>query len=366
MAVRRAGDPNRHRLVEPAALAALVERVRPDVLDLHEEPFSSITHQVLGVVPGQLPVVGYTAQNLDKRFPPPFARWEQAALRRLGGLYPCSHQAASVAVGKGFTGPVRVLPLAPSSAMVPGQQDITKGPVQLLMVGRMVPEKGVLDAVETLAGLAAQVPTTLTLVGSGPAEGAARARAAELGVADALRVVGWVGAEELTRIYQRSHVLLAPSRTEASWVEQFGRMVVEARACGVVVVAYASGSLPEVVGEAGVLVAEGDHEGMRAACFALHARPHRWVQLRSAGLAAHRSWDDVAAEQVELYTEAAARPTGQRPLRPARVTARAHWGPPAGDGRRFALPVLRKNPPGAALLARALDAVAARERPDEP
>lgn len=115
LAVRRASDVNQHTLADPAVLAALVNRVCPGVVDLHEEPVSAVLHQVLGVLPRSLPVVACNAQNLDKRFPPPFAGWERRALGRGGGPYPCSAQAASVAVGKSFTGSVRVLglPLAP-------------------------------------------------------------------------------------------------------------------------------------------------------------------------------------------------------------------------------------------------------------
>ena len=99
-------------------------------------------------VPPDLPVVGYTAQNIDKRFPPPFAQWERAALGRLDGLYPCSRQAASVAVGKGFRGAVTCCRCAPPAAITRrGASTLPAEPVRLLLVGRLVAEKGVLDAV---------------------------------------------------------------------------------------------------------------------------------------------------------------------------------------------------------------------------
>ena len=80
--VRRPGDVNRHRYTDPAALRRLLAEHLPDLVDLHEEPFSLVTRQWLAVV-RDLPVVGYTAQNLDKRFHrrsrstngPPCAGW---------------------------------------------------------------------------------------------------------------------------------------------------------------------------------------------------------------------------------------------------------------------------------------------------
>jgi glycosyltransferase involved in cell wall biosynthesis len=364
--VRRPGDVNRHRLADPAAIGALVARLRPDVVDLHEEPFSSVVHQLLGVLPAGQTVVSYAAQNIDKRFPPPFAQWERRALGRIQGLYPCSRQAASVAVGKGFRGAVRVLPLAPPPEVTPGAQPPPIDSLALLLVGRLVAEKGVLDAVRVLAAARPRIAATLDIVGAGPEAAAAQALATDLGVADALTLHPWLDAAGLAERYRAAHVLLAPSRATRTWVEQFGRMVVEAHAAGAVVVGYASGSLPEVVGSAGVLVPEGDEAALAESVLALVRDPARWKALRAAGLSAARtcSWDAVAAGQLALYDEA----RGHRPAtaaRPQRAVAVARWGEPAqiaGGGRPFALPVLRRQTAGTRALARAVDGLARRDR----
>jgi len=80
----------------------------------------------------------------------------------------------------------------------------------------------------------------------------------------------WLDAQGLAKRYWRAHVVLAPTRT---WVEQFGRMVVEAQTAGAVVVGYASGALPEVVGQAGVLVPEGDVLALDARCWTCTGNP---------------------------------------------------------------------------------------------
>ena len=60
-------------------------------------------------------------------------------------------------------------------------------------------------------------------------------------------------------------LLCAPSQTTARWREQFGRMLIEAMACGVPVVASDSGEMPAVVGDAGIVVAEADVAAWTAA-----------------------------------------------------------------------------------------------------
>src|SRR4051812_36253078 len=75
LAVRRSGDVNRHVYAEERDLRRVLDEVRPDLLDLHEEPVSLAGRQWLDAA-GDVPVVMYTAQNLDKRWPPPYAQYE--------------------------------------------------------------------------------------------------------------------------------------------------------------------------------------------------------------------------------------------------------------------------------------------------
>ena len=231
--VRRPGDVNRHTHASDAEVRALLDAVRPDVLDLHEEPVSLVARQWLRAAAPDLPVVLYTAQNLDKRFPPPFAAYERAALARAAALYPCSRQAASVARGKGFAGRIDVLPLGfDPSVVTPGTQSADDAELVLGLVGRMVPEKGVRDAVHVLSVVRRHRAARLLLVGTGPEVEPALALARDLGVADGVEVHPWVGAAELAALYRRMHVVLVPSTHTRTWVEQFGRVIVEGQGRG--------------------------------------------------------------------------------------------------------------------------------------
>jgi glycosyltransferase involved in cell wall biosynthesis len=366
LATSRSGDVNRHRYTSSGDLRRALDEVRPDLLDVHEEPFSLACRQWLAAA-GQVPVVAYTAQNVDKRFPPPFSQYETAALRRLRGIYPCSWQAASVVRGKGFDGLLDVLPLGYDEAVAtPGTQDSRDEELILGLVGRLVPEKGVRDAVEVLARLRMHRPARLLLVGQGPELEPARGRARELGVADALEVLPWQSAQDMAALYRRMHVVLVPSRATATWVEQFGRVIVEAQAAGALVAAYASGAIPEVAGDAALLVPEGDVDALAETVIGLLQQPERFAGLRARGLAAVRdlTWTAVGQRQAAFYervlsTAPVARAGGTPSQRHRR--AEAEFGPSAvlagGVRRPFALPVLREDRPWTRALGSALDAV---------
>src|SRR5439155_22851925 len=60
-------------------------------------------------------------------------------------------------------------------------------------------------------------------------------------------------------------VLVLPSRRQPNWAEQFGRVLVEAMACGVPVIGSNCGEIPNVVGDAGLIFPEGDPAALRSA-----------------------------------------------------------------------------------------------------
>jgi glycosyltransferase involved in cell wall biosynthesis len=363
--VARPGDVNRHAYTSPATLSRLIDDVRPDVLDLHEEPFSVASRQWLAVAPAEMPVVMYTAQNVDKRFPPPFAQYERSAHRRIAALYPCSAQAASVARGKGFDGLIEVLPLGyDEAAFAPGKQSPDDSELVLALVGRLVPEKGVTDAIQILASVHKTRPARLIIVGSGPEERPARTLAAGLGVADRVQVAPWQSSGELAAMYRKAHVVLVPSRPTATWVEQFGRVIVEAQASGAVVAGYASGSIPEVAGDAAVLTEVGGVSELAKRIVELAADPGDFARRRELGIAqsATGTWTCVADRQADLYRRVAAgdirRVELLRSPRRRRAAARAEFGrtaPTTAGTRPFALPLLRRGGTVASALARTLD-----------
>lgn len=173
---------------------------------------------------------------------------------------------------------------------------------EILCVGRAGdPNKGI----ESLVGALPHLPKAvrLTLVDDDYPESIARKRAAELGCAHRLDIVGRVSTEELLKLYRRAAVVVVPSRYEG-----FGLPAAEAMACGTPVVATAAGALPEVIqtGGGGLLVPRGDARGMARQIAALLADPERRRALGAAGrrgVEVAYAWPRVAARTAEVYAE---------------------------------------------------------------
>jgi len=99
-------------------------------------------------------------------------------------------------------------------------------------------------------------------------------------------------------------VLVVPSRTRPNWKEQFGRVIVEAMACGVPVIGSSSGAIPDVIGDAGLIVPEGDRAALAGALRGLMSDPDRRRDLAERGRArvlARYTQAQVAAQTVDVY-----------------------------------------------------------------
>ncbi len=302
-----------------------------DVVDIHEEPFSLAAAEIIALRAlrrQQAPYVLYSAQNIDKRYPVPFRWLERWALRGASGISVCNAAAGRIVERKGFPGRARVIDLGTDLTMfTPGNRTSEGGTDRTDNSGRtdssestaradgpgrtVVGFAGRLDAAQganvLLRALALDTTLTARICGDGPERPALDGLAETLGVADRVELLGALEPERLPDFYRSLDVLAVPSLTTTSWVEQFGRVALEAMACGIPVVVSDSGALPEVVGDAALVVPEGQPADLAKALVEVGRDTDLAGQLRRAGLARaeETAWDRVAREHERLLLSAA-------------------------------------------------------------
>ncbi len=255
---------------------------------------------------------------------------------------------------KGLAGELELLPLGVDvDRFHPVDRDPPTGELRVGYVGRLIPHKGVAVLLQAIARDHRLVPRSTV---RGPQRHGLAELAGRLAVADRVVFHGHVDEVGMPDVYPTLDVLAVPSVPMAGWVEQFGRVVVEAQASGVPVVASASGALPDVVGDRGLLVPPGDPAALGDALVRLLDEPGLWSRLAEAGTrgAGRYSWERVAGRPAGALRACALRgrhagaalgrarrpPTGRAPragrgggrARTAPVGAPGGWPPPAAGG----------------------------------
>jgi glycosyltransferase involved in cell wall biosynthesis len=117
-----------------------------------------------------------------------------------------------------------------------------------------------------------------------------------------VRVLDDVRHEEMASAYAALDVLVLPSRTTATWKEQFGRVIVEALWCGVPVVGSDSGEIPWLIGltGGGLVFPEGDPAALAERLERLRADPALRARLAGDGRAAVERLFSVSAATDSL------------------------------------------------------------------
>jgi glycosyltransferase involved in cell wall biosynthesis len=176
-------------------------------------------------------------------------------------------------------------------------------PPYLLVVGALQERKNLQTAFEAFARLkSGGLPHRLVVVGrkAWKTEGLFQ-RLDELGLGDEVRLTGYVEEADLPPLYAGAACFLFPSLYEG-----FGLPPLEAMACGTPVVASNTSSIPEVVGDAGILVDPHDVAGFTDALRSVIEQPSLATRLRKRGLVRARqfTWERTAAAHATAYHEA--------------------------------------------------------------
>lgn len=174
----------------------------------------------------------------------------------------------------------------------------------ILFSGTLEPRKNVPVLLRAYAGLRNEYPDTGLILAGAPGWRSGEVtdfiRANALG--EEVRIAGYLSPRDLTVLYSGAAVFVLPSLYEG-----FGLPPLEAMACGAPVVVSSGGSLPEIVGDAAIVVPPDDVEGYRREIARVLSSPELARELREKGIrqAARYSWDRTASETLAVYREVA-------------------------------------------------------------
>lgn len=283
----------------------LLQQLRPELVHIDEEPYNLATFLALRAARS----IGarslfFSWQNLNRRYPLPFNLLERYVLARADAAIAGNCAAVNVWRAKGYRGPIEVIPQfgVDPSVFAPTARAHSNSQFVIGYAGRLVEEKGLDVLLHAAAGLDAD--WRVDLIGSGPAQTRLSELARSLGVANRVRFVPWVSSAHMADVYRSFDVLVLPSRSKPNWIEQFGRALTEAMACGVPVIGSTCGEIPNVISEAGLIFPEGDADTLRARLRSVQSQPALRAELAQRGrqrVLDHFTQGQIARKTYEVY-----------------------------------------------------------------
>jgi glycosyltransferase involved in cell wall biosynthesis len=291
-------------------LGKQMQRVQPELVHIDEEPYNLATAHALWLARRVgAKSIFFSWQNIQRRYPLPFHLLERYVLGRADHGIVGNKESSQVWRAKGYQGPLAVIPQfgVDPEIFQPAPRPAGRGFIVGYVGGRLVEEKGVDLLLEALAGLEGM--WRAYVLGSGPVREALQEQAQRLGLADRVSFDAPIPSARMPAYYHQLDALVLPSRTRPNWKEQFGRVLIEAMACGIPVVGSDSGEIPHVIGDAGLIFPEGRSDLLQAHLRELLRDPDLRTNLAQKGrerVLSRYTQAQIAAETYQVYQTALA------------------------------------------------------------
>lgn len=276
------------------------------VLKLQNEGFSVVT-TVHHPITHDLRIALRAARSLPERLLVrrwhSFLRMQRRVVRRLRHVITVSERSRRD-IAEDFRRPIEDVDLIHNgidTAVFRPHPDIERSSWKLMATASAdAPLKGLRYLLKAYASLLQSYPDLeLLVIGKPQPGGKTEELLKRLAIEDRVEFLTGISTGELVRRYAQATVAVVPSIYEG-----FGLPAGEAMACGVPVVSTDGGALPEIVGDAGVVVPAADAEGLAGAIRDLLEQPQKRQQLGAAGRARISetfSWTVCAEELVSYY-----------------------------------------------------------------
>jgi glycosyltransferase involved in cell wall biosynthesis len=245
-------------------LSKMMREFEPDVIHLWEEPWAAVSLQAVLLRNRMMPraaLILETEQNILRKLPPPFERIRRFTLRQTDWLVSRNREAVDVSRACGYSGGSTIVEYCFDASQFRPQRETDVEapetlPLRLGYVGRIIREKGLFTVLDAL--LLSKSNVKLEMLGDGADRASLMNKVHDLGLEDRVTILPSGSADEVARFMASIDVLVLMSETTRTWKEQFGRVIIEAQACGAPVIGSTSGNIPFVVSDGGWIVEEGN------------------------------------------------------------------------------------------------------------
>lgn len=295
-----------------------IRAFRPDVIFLHQEPWSLVMFQMLMLnLWLRCRLVFLTAQNLYKAYPPPFSLINWLTFQVARKAVVLSAEGEQLLRRKGYKKKIALLPhtindhlFYPQDRPVPLKKELGLDNTFVIgYIGRLVEEKGIQILLKAAARLAQESDLPgwkVLIVGSGNYQSELESLVKQLKLGERVIFAGTAPHHRMPDYLNCMDVFVLPSLTTPRWKEQFGRVLIEALACNVPVIGSDSGEIPNLVKATGggLVSPEGQEQPLSEALKTMLTNPQEHDQFAERGREAVKAtYTDLALAKrlAELF-----------------------------------------------------------------
>ena len=292
-------------------LVNLVKKFDPDIIHIFEEPYSLVVFQFIllnKLLSTRAKIVVQSFENIFIHQTFPFSVIEKFNLTLTDSMIVVPGDGKDIWQKKGYKKEIIQIPVGLDNKLFRKIAERTADEVSVCFIGRLIKEKGIFDLLSVFSKLVKEgLNVKLVFVGQGKEKKKLKTVVEKEQLITRVVFVDRIENENLPEFLSKEiDILVLPSVTTKKWKEQFGRVLIEAMACEVVVVGSSSGEIPNVIGDAGFIFPEGDKKTLLGILKKLVLEPELRGQMAKLGrqrVETYFTWDKIAERIKGIYTE---------------------------------------------------------------
>jgi glycosyltransferase involved in cell wall biosynthesis len=252
---------NLHFTIFKHTLATVLQTYQPHIIDCENEPFNLGSLQIVRYkarYAKNSKLVLHASQNIYKKYPYPFNVIEKYVFRNTDAILVRNQRAFNILRKKDFTNTLKVITHGVDTEVFKPEQSkknlSPEGKPVIGYVGALERQKGVSYLLRAVTGL----DCMLVIIGNGSQCASLQKEAKELNIN--VLFLPPVNHDDIVRMLNGMDIFVLPSVSLPNLIEKFGRVLIEAMACGVPVIGSSSGEIPNVINDKGLIFREGSSD----------------------------------------------------------------------------------------------------------